>query len=337
LEGQGVVCEGFQDIVETARLGHPERARPICVLFNLTESLNETQRKQERDIMRRIALITAIAGCLFPLMASAPAHAQATRTWVSGVGDDVNPCSRTAPCKTFQGAISKTAAGGEINCLDPGGFGAVTITKALTISCEAGTAGVLVSGTNAIIINAGANDHVVLKGLDFDGLGTGLVGISFRAGASLVVQDCVIRNFQGNPGVGIAFDTSTNATLNVLNTVVTHNGTISGGGGIRVAPANASAKASAFLDRVTVTRNNVGIVSLGLGATASMQVTDSAITSNLSTGAIASGTGAVVRIGRSAITDNGGASISGNVLSYLDNQIQGNNPDTAPATAGGYR
>ena len=77
-----------------------------------------------------LAFVFAMCFSLF----SAPAHAQATRTWVSGVGDDANPCSRTAPCKTFAGAISKTAAGGEINCLDPGGFGAVTITKAITIS-----------------------------------------------------------------------------------------------------------------------------------------------------------------------------------------------------------
>src|SRR5688572_20560126 len=83
------------------------------------------------------------------------AHAQATRTWVSGVGDDANPCSRTAPCKTFAGAISKTATGGQINTLDPGGFGGVTITKAITIAAEGtGEAGVLVSGTNGIIVNA---------------------------------------------------------------------------------------------------------------------------------------------------------------------------------------
>src|SRR5580704_1447284 len=107
----------------------------------------------------------------------APAQAQATRTWVSGVGDDANPCSRTAPCKTFPGAISKTAAGGEINCLDPGGFGAVTITKAISIICESGEAGVLVSGTNGIVISAGVNDVVFLKGLDIEGIGTGLSGI----------------------------------------------------------------------------------------------------------------------------------------------------------------
>src|SRR6201990_1323334 len=99
--------------------------------------------------MRRIALFAIVLGFIAPILASAPAHAQATRTWVSGVGDDANPCSRTAPCKTFAGAISKTAASGEIDVLDPGGFGALTITKAITIANDGvGTAGVLVSGTN---------------------------------------------------------------------------------------------------------------------------------------------------------------------------------------------
>src|SRR2546421_9289840 len=108
--------------------------------------------------MRRIALWALMAGLLLPFALSQPAHAQATRTWVSGVGDDVNPCSRTAPCKTFAGAISKTAAGGEINALDPGPFGAVTIIKSITIRSDHIEAGVLVAGTNAVIINAGAAD-----------------------------------------------------------------------------------------------------------------------------------------------------------------------------------
>src|SRR5258707_870933 len=95
---------------------------------------------------------------LLTLVFAAMANAQASRTWVSGVGDDANPCSRTAPCKTFAGAISKTAVGGEIDCLDPGGFGAVTITKSITIDCDAGAGGVLNSGFNGIIISAGAND-----------------------------------------------------------------------------------------------------------------------------------------------------------------------------------
>ena len=104
--------------------------------------------------MPRITFLRVLGVPIFIFSASILAQAQATRTWVSGVGDDVNPCSRTAPCKTFAGAISKTAAGGEINCLDPGGFGAVTITKSMTIDCKQVTGGILASLTTGIIIIA---------------------------------------------------------------------------------------------------------------------------------------------------------------------------------------
>src|SRR5215475_3539846 len=113
-----------------------------------------------------LSALAAFAICVF--FASA-ANAQATRTWVSGVGDDANPCSRTAPCKTFPGAISKTASGGEINCLDPGGFGAVTITKSITIDCTGTFGGILAAGTNAININS-AGAVVNLRGLDIEGI-----------------------------------------------------------------------------------------------------------------------------------------------------------------------
>src|SRR4029077_10913147 len=107
------------------------------------------------DVILRNTLGAVAACAVTMLFLAEPASAQATRTWVSGVGDDANPCSRTAPCKTFAGAISKTAPAGEINVLDPGGFGAVTITKSITISSEGFEAGVLVSGTNGIVISAG--------------------------------------------------------------------------------------------------------------------------------------------------------------------------------------
>src|SRR5215475_10830089 len=115
-------------------------------------------------------------------------NAQATRTWVSGVGDDANPCSRTAPCKTFAGAISKTAVNGEINCLDPGGFGAVTITKSITIDCHEIFASILVSGNNAINIpfdSFGAADvrkTVRLRNINFNGVDTGIIGIRITGG-----------------------------------------------------------------------------------------------------------------------------------------------------------
>src|SRR5580704_5414786 len=106
--------------------------------------------------MRKIAVFIAVLGTLLPVLCTVPAHAQATRTWVSGVGDDANTCSRTAPCLTFAGAITKTAAGGEIDALDPGGFGAVSITKSITIDGGGGVASVMASGGSGIIVSAGA-------------------------------------------------------------------------------------------------------------------------------------------------------------------------------------
>src|SRR5436853_4753463 len=118
--------------------------------------------------MSKIKLFTVLGVLVF---GTAIMYGQASRTWVSGVGDDANPCSRTAPCKTFAGAISKTAAGGEIDALDPGGFGAVTITKAITIDGGGGqVASVLVSGTNGIVVQAGSSDVVILRNLRLNGL-----------------------------------------------------------------------------------------------------------------------------------------------------------------------
>src|SRR3954449_6523977 len=137
---------------------------------------------------------------LIALALPASASAQATRTWVSGVGDDANPCSRTAPCKTFAGAISKTANGGEINCLDPGGFGGVTIGKSLTIKCHYTEGGVLVAGTNAIVVNATATDKVTLRGLDINGIGVGaptsLTGVKVLSARHVNIIDNEIYRFQ---------------------------------------------------------------------------------------------------------------------------------------------
>ncbi len=144
--------------------------------------------------------INVIAIAAFTLAVASMAQAQATRTWVSGVGDDANPCSRTAPCKTFAGAISKTAPAGEIDALDDGGFGALTITKSITVEGGGHTAGVLVSGTNGIIINAGTGDVVALRNLDFNGLGTGLHGILIQQAKSVIVDHCQIYAFRGAGG-----------------------------------------------------------------------------------------------------------------------------------------
>ena len=172
--------------------------------------------------MRFMAIFGFVLGVFVPLLATQSAHAQATRTWVSGVGDDVNPCSRTAPCKTFAGAISKTAAGGEIDCLDPGGYGTVTITKSITIDC-AGTFGSVLNsgGINGFVINDSATAspntaQVTLRNLSIDGAGTtpGLNGIRFISGLSLSVENVTIENMSGS---GIDVNKTAGGTLTVRN------------------------------------------------------------------------------------------------------------------------
>ena len=166
--------------------------------------------------MRRIASSLTVFAFILCLHA-APAAAQATRTWVSGVGDDANPCSRTAPCKTFAGAISKTATNGEINVLDPGGYGAVTITKSISIISTT-QAGVLVSGTNGIIVSVPDGSNVVLEGLDIEGLNTGLNGVHLLSGRTMI-RKCTIRNFS-QAGVNLV---GTNARVVITDSVLLHN------------------------------------------------------------------------------------------------------------------
>jgi hypothetical protein len=293
-----------------------------------------------------LALVSAICLALLAM----PANAQATRTWISGVGDDANPCSRTAPCKTFAGAISKTSTLGEINCLDPGGFGAVTITKSITLLCDPmSNGGVLVAGTNGIVVNdSGAGTAiVVIEGLDFDGNGTGLSGILVTSAKSVQVINCKIRNFVT---AGVNASPSTSVTVDVIDTVISNSTE-----GIFVTPsAAASVRGSVnrtrlvnnsgdgmFLNANTTTGNikmdvrdslasNNG--SDGFGVTSSSAVAqlqiDSSTATNNATGLAASGSAnAILRFTRSTVFANGtgaNATSPAQVLSYMTNSVDGN-------------
>ena len=173
---------------------------------------------------RFLTKLFAAFALLFALAAT-PAAAQASRTWVSGVGDDLNPCSRTAPCKTFAGAISKTTAGGEINVLDSGAYGGVTITKSITIRAVGVEAGVLVSGTNGITVNAGANGRVALIGLDLEGLNqttlsAGLSGVNVLSGFDVLIEDCRIHGFNT---AGVTVNTTTTARVTIRSSTLQTN------------------------------------------------------------------------------------------------------------------
>jgi hypothetical protein len=283
--------------------------------------------------MRKVMLPLSISMTLLMIcLLSSAAQAQATRTWVSGVGDDANPCSRTAPCKTFAGAISKTAAGGEIDALDPGGFGALTIAKAVTIDGGGGqVASVLVSGTNGITVNAGPTDVVTLRNLRINGIeGTGnggIDGIHYAAGGALHVENCYIFGFTGN---GINVVTTANSALFVDDTFLTNNGN-----GIQIAPSGAFIRS--MLVRVRA-KDNSGygfLLNPSGGATGAGTVIDDSTALVNGTAGIGVN-GGTLYLGNSVIIRNGfGVAITGGtVLSYKTNMIDGNIPGNGTPLTG---
>jgi Right handed beta helix region len=257
--------------------------------------------------MRRIASLAIAAGFLVPLLASAPASAQATRTWVSGVGDDVNPCSRTAPCKTFAGAISKTATAGEINCLDPGGFGTITITKSMTLNCHEVLGSILASGVPGVTINSTAvGSNVILRGLQINGVqgGTavaGTIGVRIIAAARVSIEDTVITQFAQQ---GIADQrTAGNTSLNVRNSILSFN---------LAAGASLAATGVSFtvLDNVSSINNLNGV---SAGTTNNVVIKRSVLASNSGDGA-SMGAGGQIQIDDCVISNNGnGVNSSGTI------------------------
>ena len=268
--------------------------------------------------MKKSLKLRVFATTLLLLLATCTlASAQATRTWVSGVGDDANPCSRTAPCKTFAGAISKTAVGGEIDVLDPGGFGALTITKSISIEADGVIAGVLVSGTNGFVVNAGPSDVVMIRGLTFEGLGTGLSGISVLQAGAVYVENCQINDFTN---FGIDFKPGTaGSALFVTNTTVRHNGVVGtgAGGGIFVEPTPISA-VSATLTNVRMEGNIFGLKVVDGGE---VMVKDSVASGNKFAGFTVASTGSAANLflDHSVASSNGtvGAQATGNANATL--------------------
>lgn len=243
---------------------------------------------------------------------------QATRTWVSGVGDDVNPCSRTAPCKTFAGAISKTAAGGEISALDPAGYGSLTITKSITINGDGNLTSVLHSGVNGFIVNAGVNDIVVIRNVSFNGAGTtlGTNGIRFIGGGQLHVLNCTLSGFSGR---GIDVSKTAAGILSVENTVF--NGPATNATGIYL---------TTTVGVVQATLKNVSINGIGTGIEAdnnSVVNIDNAFISNNSIGVLASDVTAIIRLSNTNIFNNttfGIGNGTGKVVSFGNNNVAGN-------------
>jgi hypothetical protein len=246
-----------------------------------------------RITLRRFSLFLSF----LLLVIANSAFAQSDRTWVSGVGDDVNPCSRTAPCKTFAGAISKTSNGGEIDVLDPGGFGALTIVKPITIDGGGSLAGVLVTGTGAFIINTtGPNDTVILRNLDINGVrasgNAGTNGIRILAAHNVHIENCTIHGFSGR---GISVENSADVRLFVRDTIIRNNGegigSFSTGGNVFMT-----------LKQVHADQNDGQGLDFSYATTAS--VVDSTLNGNGASGLIAWGSTVSVAFDRSELDNN---------------------------------
>jgi hypothetical protein len=205
------------------------------------------------------------------------ANAQATRTWVSGVGDDANPCSRTAPCKTFAGAISKTASPGIINCLDPGGFGAVTITKSITIDCTGTLGSALSSGVQGIVINALTTDKIVLRGIDINGAGVtlGTNGVNIIQAQSVSLFNVNIANYSGQ---GVQTTNSSNQISVFLDNcqILNNNGT-----GV-LAASTGSGTTLVTIENSFISNNSKGVDIESLSSSA--QVSNTVLSKNSSDG-----------------------------------------------------
>jgi hypothetical protein len=271
--------------------------------------------------IRRAAL-----GALLMAATALPMMGQATRTWVSGVGDDVNPCSRTAPCKTFAGAMSKTATGGEINVLDPGGFGAVTINKSMTIDGRPFEASLLSSGVNGVNVNitsGEANPVVTLRNIQINGAGTGINGVNVTgAGTTKLSLRLEGVTIFGVSQRGINLNPTVQSEVSVSNTIIQDCGTI----GIAAITANIkldvsnSQIISCASDGVFITAGNVASIS------------HSVIHSNGAAGVVMNGANTKVTIADSVLSRNaigaqggtGAGSSAGAVLGLSNNTITGN-------------
>jgi hypothetical protein len=313
--------------------------------------------------MRKALPLALLATALTCALFIAPAHAQRARTFVASYGNDVNPCTFGSPCKTFQQAVNVVAAGGEVTAIDSAGFGPITITQAITITSPDGVeAGIVpVSGGAAIIINAGPNDAVVLRGLTLNGSGAGSNGVVFNSGASLTVTNCVVQNFASDgsnitTGNGILIQpTSSQVNFTITNSIFANN---DNDGILYFAPSGA-AIVNGVVDHVTGTGNFDGIAVIsGTGGTVTaisnsnfsnngddgifvsngtgpltMSIDTVSAVSNSVTGIAASGTPNVL-LGRSVITGNGigvDNTTSNTFFTYKDNRISGNGTDISSA------
>jgi hypothetical protein len=303
--------------------------------------------------MNRMFLQSIVVGFFLCLTASL-AFGQSNRTWVSGGGTDpgtcaASVCTRSAPCATFACAIQATNAGGEIDALDSGDFGPVSIGQSVSIVADGVVAGIQVTSGDAIDVNAGSADVVVLRGLTIDGLSGANDGIRLSAGGVLHIEGCTINGFSNFQGIHV--NTSDSSKLFIKDTIVRDN---LSGAGILLTAGSSSRTVTASLDNVRIENNGSAIfvengvdVSVrnsvlagngyGLFAFASSRHgvinLESSIVSGNGTGVNADGANATINMSNVTVVNNGTGLLSssgGQIVSFGNNKITDNTTNGSP-------
>jgi hypothetical protein len=285
----------------------------------------------EEHLVRKIVLLLTVVGLLWPILFTGPAEAASSRTFVSAAGDDSNPCTQSFPCLTFAGALVQTTAGGEINCQDSGDYGPMTISFAVTISCEGATAAVSVgSGGTGIQISASAADDITLRGLDLNGNGTGNSGISVSNARTVHIESCAIRGFRfSGTSAGIVTSTSTNTIfMYVTDSVLSSNSngvTLFSSGGFKVASLKNAIITGSSSDGVLAANPAVYV-----------NITESVLSGNGGSAVRVAAPASFANVDRTTMANNGvalNAAASGATIRAVGNNIFDNT--TAFSFAGG--
>jgi hypothetical protein len=295
--------------------------------------------------------LTLLSTIAISIAASLPAQAQRARVFVSVNGNDSNPCTALSPCRTFQAAHDAALPGGEIDVMDTGGYGPLTITKAISVVNPLGVVGSIATASRgtAITIKAGPNDTIALRGLNLDGSGLTETGIEFDSGYSLTITDCVVRNmtingliffsysssdqslvvsnsqFNDNTGTGIAIQSRSSGSISAT---IEHAG-LSGNvaNGLFVGPASGTGTVTVAVTDSVAASNFAGVVASTLNQSTIAITLTHVLLQNNNYGAQSTGTNAAIFLGQSTLTGNTeefSADHSGVIYSYGDNYAAAN-------------
>jgi hypothetical protein len=279
------------------------------------------------------------------MLIALPAGAQLFRAYVSGSGNDSNPCTLPQPCRLLPAALTAVASGGEIWMLDSANYNTteVDITKSVSILAVPGVVGSLVAPQGGLAVNVnGAGIAVSLRNLVIVPLGANGTGIAFNQGQSLTVAGCEIANMDkaiiiaANSGAALTVTDTAIRNAN-LNAIDIEGGAIASLDRVRITGANVGVfvgTASAAISESVISGGQIGARAIGTNGTARLTLDRTRISGSvdaISVETTLAGDVATVAVTRSVLTHNSNSGIfflpagsSTTTATLGDNVITGN-------------